>query len=148
MLSALRLQVFYGIPSERQPMEQLDYNLLYRWFVGLSPDDAVWDPTVFTKIRERLQNGEVFAKFMSKVVQHVRASSSSAESARRSFAESARRSARRRRSSTCCRTALRARACCHDPVRGGSISRLIGSPNAIRRGIDRAWLTRSAAAPQ
>src|SRR5262249_25779131 len=48
LLSALLLQVFYGIRSERQLMEQLDYNLLYRWFVGLSPDDLVWDPTVFT----------------------------------------------------------------------------------------------------
>ena len=48
-------QVFYGIRSERQRMEQLDYNLLYRWFVGLSPDDPVWDPTVFTKNRDRLQ---------------------------------------------------------------------------------------------
>jgi transposase-like protein DUF772 len=46
LLSALLLQVFYGIRSERQLMEQLDYNLLYRWFVGLSPDDPVWDPTV------------------------------------------------------------------------------------------------------
>ena len=45
LLSALLLQVFYGIRSERQLMEQLDYNLLYRWFVGLSPDDPVWDPT-------------------------------------------------------------------------------------------------------
>jgi hypothetical protein len=43
------LHVFYGIRSERQLMEQLDYNLLYRWFVGLSPDDPVWDPTTFTK---------------------------------------------------------------------------------------------------
>jgi transposase len=42
LLSALLLQVFYGIRSERQLMEQLDYNLLYRWFVGLSPDDPVW----------------------------------------------------------------------------------------------------------
>jgi transposase len=40
-------------------MEQLDYNLLYRWFVGLSPDDPVWDPTTFTKNRDRLQKGEV-----------------------------------------------------------------------------------------
>ena len=47
LLSALLLQVFYGIRSERQLMEQLDYNLLYRWFVGLSPDDPVWDPTTF-----------------------------------------------------------------------------------------------------
>src|SRR3981189_346183 len=51
LLSALLLQVFYGIRSERQLMEQLDYNLLYRWFVGLSPDDPVWDPTTFTKNR-------------------------------------------------------------------------------------------------
>jgi hypothetical protein len=51
-------------------VEQLDYNLLYRWFVGLSPDDPVWDPTVFTKNRDRLQNGEVFAKFMSKLLNH------------------------------------------------------------------------------
>jgi transposase len=70
LLSALLLQVFYGIRSERQLMEQLDYNLLYRWFVGLSPDDPVWDPTVFTKNRERLQTGEVFAKFMNKLLNH------------------------------------------------------------------------------
>ena len=69
-MSALLLQVFYGIRSERQLMEQLDYNLLYRWFVGLSPDDPVWDPTVFTKNRDRLQNGEVFGKFMSKLLHH------------------------------------------------------------------------------
>jgi transposase len=70
LLSALLLQVFYGIRSERQLMEQLDYNLLYRWFVGLSPDDRVWDPTTFTKNRERLQHGEVFAKFMSALLNH------------------------------------------------------------------------------
>lgn len=70
LLSALLLQVFYGIRSERQLMEQLDYNLLYRWFVGLSPDDPVWDPTTFTKNRDRLQNGEVFTKFMSKLLNH------------------------------------------------------------------------------
>src|SRR5262249_18545240 len=70
LLSALLLQVFYGSRSERQLMEQLDYNLLYRWFVGLSPDDPVWDPTVFTKNRDRLQSGEVFAKFMTKLLNH------------------------------------------------------------------------------
>jgi transposase len=70
LLSALLLQVFYGIRSERQLMEQLDYNLLYRWFVGLAPDDRVWDPTTFTKNRERLQNGEVFTKFMSSLLNH------------------------------------------------------------------------------
>ena len=51
-------------------MEQLDYNFLYRWFVGLSPDDPIWDPTTFTKNRDRLQNGEVFTKFMSKLLNH------------------------------------------------------------------------------
>ena len=70
LLSALLLQVFYGIRSERQLMEQLNYNLMYRWFVGLSPDDPVWDPTTFTKNRDRLQNGEVFAKFMTKLLNH------------------------------------------------------------------------------
>ena len=69
LLSALLLQVFYGIRSERQLMEQLDYNLLYRWFVGLSPDDPIWDPTI-TKNRDRLQTGAVFAKFMSKLLNH------------------------------------------------------------------------------
>ncbi len=57
LLSALLFQAFYGMRSERQLMEQLDYNLLYRWFVGFSPDDAVWDPTTFSKNRERFQDG-------------------------------------------------------------------------------------------
>jgi IS5 family transposase len=51
-------------------MEQLDYNLLFRWFVGLSPDDPVWDATTFTKNRERLQQGDVFQKFMAKLLGH------------------------------------------------------------------------------
>ena len=59
LLRALLLQVLYTIRSERQLMEQLDYNLLYRWFVGLDMDDAVWDVTVFTKNRERLLQSEV-----------------------------------------------------------------------------------------
>src|SRR5215475_2070117 len=70
LLSALLLQVLYGIRSERQLMEQLDYNLLYRWFVGLSPDDLVWDPTTFTKNRDRLQQGDVFGKFMRELLNH------------------------------------------------------------------------------
>jgi transposase len=70
LLSALLLQVFYGIRSERQLMEQLDYNLLYRWFVGLAPDDLVWDPTTFTKNRERLQGGDIFQKFMTRLLNH------------------------------------------------------------------------------
>ena len=70
LLSALLLQAFYGIRSERQLMEQLDYNLLYRWFVGLSPDDPVWDATTFTKNRDRLQEGDVFERFMTKLLNH------------------------------------------------------------------------------
>jgi transposase len=70
LLSALLLQVFYGLRSERQLIEQLHYNLLFRWFVGLSPDDPVWDATTFTKNRERLQKGEVFQRFMTKLLRH------------------------------------------------------------------------------
>src|SRR5271157_3074533 len=70
LLGALLLQVFYGIRSERQLMEQLNYNLLFRWFVGLSPDDPVWDATSFTKNRDRLQRGDVFGKFMDKLLNH------------------------------------------------------------------------------
>lgn len=70
LLSALLLQVFYGVRSERQLMEQLDYNLLYRWFVGLSPDDDVWDATTFTRNRERLQNGDIFNRFMKKLLNY------------------------------------------------------------------------------
>jgi transposase len=54
LLRALLLQAFYTVRSERQLMEQLDYNLLFRWFVGLSADDPVWDATVFCKNRDRL----------------------------------------------------------------------------------------------
>jgi transposase len=70
LLSALLLHAFYGIRSERQLMEQLNYNLLYRWFVGLSPDDPVWDATTFTKNRDRLQAGDVFEKFMTRLLNH------------------------------------------------------------------------------
>jgi transposase len=69
LVSALLLQVLHGIRSERQLMEQLDYNLLFRWFVGLSPDDRVWDATSFTKNRERLEQGKVFDKFMAKLLE-------------------------------------------------------------------------------
>ena len=61
LLRALLLQAFYSIRSERQLMEQLEFNLLFRWFVGLGIDDRVWDATVFTKNRERLLAGEVAA---------------------------------------------------------------------------------------
>jgi transposase len=70
LFSALLLQVLYSVRSERLLMEQLDYNLLFRWFVGLSPDDEVWHPTVFCKNRDRFIEGEVFAKFMTKLLAH------------------------------------------------------------------------------
>jgi transposase len=57
LLRALLLQIFYSVRSERQLMEQLNYNLLFRWFVGLNADEAVWDVTVYTKNRERLLEG-------------------------------------------------------------------------------------------
>src|SRR5712671_3758920 len=63
LLRALLLQVLYSIRSERQLMEQLDYNLLYRWFVGLNMDDPIWDVSVFTKNRQRLLDGEVAEAF-------------------------------------------------------------------------------------
>jgi transposase len=68
LLRALLLQAFYTIRSERQLMEQLDYNLLYRWFVGLRMDDPVWDATVFCKNRDRLLDGDVARQFMAAVL--------------------------------------------------------------------------------
>ena len=70
LLRALLLQAFYTIRSETQLMEQLDYNLLYRWFVGLGVDEPVWVPTVFTKNRDRLLEAEVARKFLSELVNH------------------------------------------------------------------------------
>src|SRR5690349_21875789 len=67
LLRALLLQVLYTIRSERLLMEQLDYNLLFRWFVGLRMDDGVWDVTVFTKNRDRLVNAEVAQRFFEAV---------------------------------------------------------------------------------
>jgi transposase len=68
LLRALLVQAFYSVRSERQLMEQLDYNLLFRWFVGLSVDEPVWDPTVFSKNRERLLAGDIAAEFMAAVL--------------------------------------------------------------------------------
>jgi transposase len=65
LLRALLLQAFYTVRSERQLMEQLDYNLLFRWFVGLSTDDPVWDATVFCKNRDRLLDGDIARRFMT-----------------------------------------------------------------------------------
>jgi transposase len=67
-LRALLLQAFYSVRSERQLIEQLDYNLLFRWFTGLGIDDPVWDVTVFTKNRDRLLSGDIAAKFFRAVL--------------------------------------------------------------------------------
>src|SRR5262252_6095851 len=72
LLRALLLQVLYSIRSERQLMEQLDYNLLYRWFVGLTMDDPIWDVSVFTKNRQRLLDGEVADAFFDAVLAQAR----------------------------------------------------------------------------
>ena len=72
LLRALVLQVLYSVRSERQLMEQLDYNLLFRWFVGLNMDDAIWDATVFTKNRDRLLDGEVAQAFFELVLDQAR----------------------------------------------------------------------------
>ena len=68
LIRGLLLQVLYSVRSERQLIEQLDYNLLFRWFVGLEMDDEVWDVTVFTKNRERLIDGEVSQGLLSSVL--------------------------------------------------------------------------------
>jgi transposase len=72
LLRALLLQAFYSVRPERQLMEQLGYNLLFRWFVGLSLDAAVWDVTVLTKNRERLIAGDIASKFMAAVLNQER----------------------------------------------------------------------------
>ena len=71
LLRALLLQALYTIRSERQLMEQLDYNLLFRWFVGLGMDDAVWSPTTFTKNRDRLLDGDIAVAFFEAVMIHA-----------------------------------------------------------------------------
>jgi transposase len=72
LLRALLLQVLYTVRSERLLMEQLDYNFLFRWFVGLSLDDPVWDVTVFTKNRDRLLQGAVAEAFFAAVLAQAR----------------------------------------------------------------------------
>lgn len=73
LLRALLLQMLYSIRSERLLMEELDYNILYRWFVGLSLDDAVWDATTFTKNRDRLLDGDVADAFFTEVLAAIKA---------------------------------------------------------------------------
>ena len=72
LLRALLLQVLYSVRSERLLMEQLDYNLLFRWFVGLKADARVWDATVFTKNRQRLLDGDIARAFFERVVAQAR----------------------------------------------------------------------------
>jgi transposase len=72
LLRALLLQVLYSVRSERMLMEQLDYNLLFRWFVGLNMDDPIWDATVFSKNRDRLLEGDVARAFFVEVMEEAR----------------------------------------------------------------------------
>ncbi|HKQ46066.1 MAG TPA: IS5 family transposase [Rhizomicrobium sp.] len=65
LLRAMLLQAFYGVRSERQMMERIEFDLLFRWFVGLGVDDAVWDHSTFSKNRDRLLEGEIAAKFLN-----------------------------------------------------------------------------------
>jgi len=70
LLRALLLQAFYSVRSERQLVERIDYDLLFRWFVGLGIEDPMWDATTFTKNRDRLLDGEVAGKFLAAVLAH------------------------------------------------------------------------------
>jgi transposase len=72
LLRAMLLQVFYSIRSERMLIEQLRYNMLFRWFVGLSIDDPVWDATTFTKNRERFLDGDIAKEFFGAVLDQAR----------------------------------------------------------------------------
>jgi transposase len=72
LIRALIVQALYTVRSERMLMEQLDYNLMFRWFVGLEIDDPIWDVTVFTKNRERLLEGDVARLFLGAVLEQAR----------------------------------------------------------------------------
>src|SRR5271155_1965740 len=72
LLRAQLLQMLYTIRSERLLMEEMDYNLLFRWFVGLNADEAVWDATVFSKNRDRLLEADVAKLFLAQVVEQAR----------------------------------------------------------------------------
>src|ERR1700684_2228565 len=71
LLRALLLQVLYTIRSERMLMEQLEYNLLFRWFVGLNMDEPVWVPTVFSKNRDRLMAGNIAERFFDEILKQA-----------------------------------------------------------------------------
>ncbi|PZX36713.1 transposase, partial [Roseinatronobacter thiooxidans] len=70
LIRASLLQILFSVRSERQLMEQMDYNLMFRWFVGLGIDDPVWVPTVFTKNRDRLLSTEMSRKVMAAILAH------------------------------------------------------------------------------
>src|SRR5437764_4476581 len=72
LLRAMLLQVFYSIRSERQLIERLEFDLLFRWFVGIGVDDPVWDHSTFSKNRDRLLDGEIAAKFLTAVLAQPR----------------------------------------------------------------------------
>ena len=72
LLRAMLLQAFYSVRSERQLMERLDYDLLFRWFVGLGIDDPAWDHSTFSKNRDRLLEGDIAAKFLAAVLAQPR----------------------------------------------------------------------------
>jgi transposase len=75
LLRALLLQILYSIRSERMLMEQLEYNLLFRWFVGLNVDEQVWVPTVFSKNRDRLMEADIAQKFFDRILEQAEAAS-------------------------------------------------------------------------
>jgi hypothetical protein len=72
LLRAMLLQAFYSVRSERQLMERLEFDLLFRWFVGVGMDDPVWDHSTFSKNRDRLLEGEIAAKFLTAVLAQPR----------------------------------------------------------------------------
>src|ERR671920_1980714 len=72
LLRAMLLQAFYSVRSERQLMERIEFDLLFRWFVGIGIDDPVWDHSSFSKNRDRLLEGEIAAKFLEAVLSQPR----------------------------------------------------------------------------
>src|ERR1043166_2812501 len=72
LLRAMLLQAFYSVRSERQLMERIEFDLLFRWFVGIGIDDPVWDHSIFSKNRDRLLEGEIAAKFLTAVLSQAK----------------------------------------------------------------------------
>ena len=70
LIRASLIQILFSVRSERQLMEQMEYNLMFRWFVGLGIDDPIWVPTVFTKNRDRLMTTEMSRKVMAAILAH------------------------------------------------------------------------------